>query len=79
MSELEVKDVDEQGRIIIPKQWRDKLGAKKVVMRLKDDSIEITPYRQDDLTRYFDRAVADVAASMDDWHSYRRELRKPKR
>lgn len=76
LRELEVKDVDEQGRIIIPKKWRSKLlKGNKVVMRLKDDSIEITPFRQGDLTRFFDAAVADVKSDLDDWHAVRKELR----
>ena len=80
MSQLEVKDVDEQGRIIIPKEWRRKLlKGKKVVMRLKDSSIEITPYPQEDLTKYFDAALVDVKSNLEDWHALRRELRSVKR
>ena len=80
MSQLEVKEVDEQGRIIIPKEWRRKLlKGNKVVMRLKDASIEITPYRQEDLTRFFDAASGDVKSNLEDWHSLRRELRSAKR
>lgn len=76
MSQLEVKDVDEQGRIIIPKRWRSKLlKGNKVLMRLKDDSIEITPFRQGDLTTFFDSAAADVKSDLDDWHAVRKELR----
>ena len=76
MNQLEIKDVDEQGRIIIPKKWRNKLlKGGKVVMRLKDDSIEITPFRQGDLTRFFDTAVADVKSDLEDWHAVRKELR----
>ena len=77
---MEIKDVDEQGRIIIPKQWRSKLlKGNKVVMRLKDDSIEITPFRQGDLTRFFDAAVADVKSDLEDWHALRKELRSGRR
>ena len=80
MSQLEVKDVDEQGRIIIPKEWRRKLlKGKKVVMRLKDASIEITPYRQEDLTKFFDAALVDVKSNMEDWHALRKELKGVKR
>ena len=80
MSQLEVKDVDEQGRIIIPKEWRRKLlKGTKVVMRLKDTSIEITPYRQEDLTKFFDVAPVDVKSNLEDWHALREELRSAKR
>ena len=77
---MEVKDVDEQGRIIIPKEWRRKLlKGKKVLMRLKDASIEITPYRQEDLTKFFDAALVDVKSNMEDWHALRKELKGVKR
>jgi len=80
LSQLEVKDVDEQGRIIIPKEWRRKLlKGKKVLMRLKDASIEITPYRQEDLTKFFDAALVDVKSNMEDWHALRKELKGVKR
>jgi AbrB family looped-hinge helix DNA binding protein len=80
MSQLEVKEVDDQGRIIIPKAWRSMLlKGKKVVMRLKDDSIEIAPYRQEDLTKFFDVAAVDVRGSLDDWHALRKELRRGRR
>ena len=80
LSQLEVKDVDEQGRIIIPKEWRRKLlKGKKVVMRLKEASIEITPYRQEDLTKFFDAALVDVTSNLEDWHALRKELRSAKR
>jgi len=80
LTQLEIKDIDEQGRIIIPKKWRSKLlKGKRVVMRLKEDSIEITPLRQGDLTRFFDAAVADVKSDLGDWHAVRKELRSGRR
>jgi AbrB family looped-hinge helix DNA binding protein len=79
LSQLEIKEVDDQGRIVIPKSWRSKvLKGKKVVMRLKRDSIEISPLDQDDLTRFFDVGIVDVEGKMEDWHTYRKELRKSK-
>jgi hypothetical protein len=45
-------------------------------MRLKDNSIEITPFRQGDLTRFFDVAVADIKSDLEDWHAVRKELRR---
>jgi bifunctional DNA-binding transcriptional regulator/antitoxin component of YhaV-PrlF toxin-antitoxin module len=76
---LEVKEIDSQGRVVIPKSWRSRvLRGRKVVMRLKRDSIEISSLDQDDLTRFFDAGSVDVEGSMDDWHSYRRELRRRK-
>jgi bifunctional DNA-binding transcriptional regulator/antitoxin component of YhaV-PrlF toxin-antitoxin module len=77
MSEVEIKEIDEQGRIIIPKAWRTKrITGKKVVMRLRDGVIEILPSAMFDLTKFFDKIEADVRSDLADWHALRRELRK---
>jgi len=72
-----LKEVDEQGRIVIPASWRKKhLRGRKVLLRPKGDVIEILPQDRVDLTAYFDAAEADLRADLADWHSVRRELRK---
>ena len=77
MSRAEVKEIDEQGRIIIPKKWRDKiLKGDKVVLKLKDDSIQIVPWEHYDLTNFFDSVEADVKSDLGDWHAIKRELRR---
>ena len=77
LSEVEIKEIDEQGRIVIPKRWRNKhLKGKKVVLKLKQDALEIIPYDTLNLTEYFGTIKADVKSDLADWHSLRRELRK---
>ncbi len=73
---MEIKEIDAQGRIVIPKEWRkEKLKAKKVLMKLRGDgSIEIVPYNSLDLTKYFDSVEIDVKSSLSDWRSLRKEL-----
>ncbi len=74
--EVEVKVVDEQGRIILPKSWREKyLKNKKAIISAKGDTIEIKPFIAVDLTKYFDKIEADVKADLSDWHKVRKELR----
>jgi len=74
--EVEVKGVDEQGRIILPKIWRDKyLKNKKAIIQAKGDTIEIKPFTLIDLTEYFDSVEVDVKSDLSDWHKVRRELR----
>ena len=72
-----VKRVDGQGRIVIPKQWREKyLKGRRIIMRIKEDVIEIMPEKMFDLTRFFDSIEVDVRSDLADWHKVKKELRK---
>jgi bifunctional DNA-binding transcriptional regulator/antitoxin component of YhaV-PrlF toxin-antitoxin module len=75
--ELEIKSIDDQGRIMLPKKWRDRyLQDKKAVVSQKGDIIEIRPFQDIDLTKYFDSMNVDVKADLSDWHKVREELRR---
>ena len=75
--EVEVKTVDNQGRIILPKNWRDRyLKVKKAIISFKGDLIEIRPFTKTDLTEYFDKVDVDLKADLSDWHKVRKELRR---
>ena len=72
-----VKEIDDQGRIVIPAVWRKKwLRRNKVILRRRGEILEILPYKEVDLTAFFDRAEVDTKADLSDWHALRRELRK---
>jgi bifunctional DNA-binding transcriptional regulator/antitoxin component of YhaV-PrlF toxin-antitoxin module len=74
--EVEVKTVDNQGRIILPKNWRDRyLKGKKAIVSFKADVIEIRPFTKTDLTEYFDKVDVDLKADLSEWHKVRKELR----
>jgi len=74
---VEIKDVDSQGRVVIPKEWRDKyLKGGKAVLVLKEDLIEIRPLKRVSLTDYFDRVEVDIKSDLSDWHKVRKELRR---
>jgi bifunctional DNA-binding transcriptional regulator/antitoxin component of YhaV-PrlF toxin-antitoxin module len=75
--EVEVKTVDTQGRIMLPKTWRDRyLKDKKAVVSQKGDLIEIRPFTDIDLTKYFDSIEVDLKADLSDWHKVLEELRR---
>jgi len=75
--EVEVKRVDNQGRIILPKSWRDRyLKGKKAIVVFKGDLVEIRPFTKFDLTKCFDKVEADLKSDFSDWHKVRRELRR---
>jgi len=77
LSQVEIKEIDEQGRIVIPKAWRSKhLKSRKLLMKLREGAIEIIPYGAIDLTEFFDKIEVDVRSDLGDWHALRRELRK---
>jgi bifunctional DNA-binding transcriptional regulator/antitoxin component of YhaV-PrlF toxin-antitoxin module len=75
--EVEVKSVDNQGRIVLPKGWRDRyLQGKKAIVMFKEDKVEIIPFTKLDLTKYFDTVEAELNSDLSDWHKVRKELRR---
>jgi len=73
--EIVIKEVDKQGRIVIPKKWREKyLKKPRVIMKIKGEVIEITPEKELDLTKYFDSISVNVKSDLSDWHRVRKEL-----
>jgi bifunctional DNA-binding transcriptional regulator/antitoxin component of YhaV-PrlF toxin-antitoxin module len=74
--EVEIKSVDDQGRMLLPKNWRDRyLKGKKVIIVYKGDVVEIRPFKKSDLTKYFDKVEVDLKSDLSDWHKVRKELR----
>ena len=72
-----LKEVDSQGRIVLPAAWRKKhLRGGKVLLRPRGDVLEVVPREKVDLTAYFDAAEADIKSDLSDWHSVRKELEK---
>ena len=62
---------------MLPKTWRDRyLKDKKAVVSQKGDIIEIRPFKDIDLTKYFDSIEVDLKADISDWHKVREELRR---
>ena len=77
MHQVEIKEIDAQGRIVIPKAWRRKhLKGRRLAMKLREGTIEIIPYGALDLTEFFDKIEADVRSDLGDWHALGRELRR---
>jgi hypothetical protein len=62
---------------MLPKTWRDRyLKDKKAIVSQKGDLIEIRPFADIDLTKYFDSIEVDLKADLSDWHKVREELRR---
>jgi AbrB family looped-hinge helix DNA binding protein len=74
MSKVEIRPIDSQGRIILPKSWRNRLKTNSVVVIDEDDRLEIRP-ADADLSRFVDAVEVD-AEHFDDYHKLRKGLRK---
>ncbi len=55
MYQIITKEIDEQGRIILPKEWRHTLKSKKVVVIMEDGTLRIFPESKK-LTSFFEKA-----------------------
>jgi bifunctional DNA-binding transcriptional regulator/antitoxin component of YhaV-PrlF toxin-antitoxin module len=74
---VEIKSVDNQGRILLPKGWRSRyLKGKKAIVVSRGDVVEVRPFTKPDLTKYFDRVEVDLKSDLSDWHKVRKELRR---
>lgn len=71
-----VKKMDDQGRIVVPKEWREKHSGKEYVLELNEDEVRIFPLETTDLTEYFDSVDVDLKSDLSDWHAVKEELRE---
>ncbi len=70
-----IKELDKQGRLVLPKNWRDRHAKKgKVILKVEEDTIIIKPYELADLTEFFDKIEVDIKSDISNWKSVRREL-----
>jgi len=74
MSKVEIRPVDTQGRIILPKAWRNRLRTMSVLVIDEDDRLEIRP-ADADLSRFVDAVEVD-GEHFDDYHKLRKGLKK---
>ena len=68
--------MDDQGRIVVPKEWREKHPGKEYVLDMGEDEVRIYPLKEEDLTKFFDSAEVDLKSDLSDWKEVRKELRK---
>ena len=73
MSKVDIRPIDAQGRIILPKSWRERQKTQTVVIVDEDDHLEIRSIDAD-LSRFVDAIPVD-AVDFDDYHDLRGRLR----
>lgn len=70
-----IKQVDNQGRIVLPKKWRDKnLKSSSVKLEITDDKIEVLPYEPEDISDLFGSIKVDMKSDRTDWKEMKKEL-----
>ena len=69
-----IKRLDNQGRIVIPANWRKKYGVKRVKIIVRDDMLIIKPFVSKKLSDLFDTLEMDIKAPLTDWKKLKKEL-----
>jgi bifunctional DNA-binding transcriptional regulator/antitoxin component of YhaV-PrlF toxin-antitoxin module len=71
---VEKKKVDEQGRFVLPSDWRaEELKESKEVFVIKGKGyLKIVPKKKIDLTKFFDSA--DLGMNIEDWDDFERRF-----
>ncbi len=74
----EIKKVDSQGRIVLPRDWREKvLGNENEVIIIKEgDFLKIIPKKKGDLTKFFDTLdlSAEFIEDLADWNEFEKKM-----
>lgn len=68
------KVLDPQGRILLPKEWREKYG-KKVLLFEVGEELRLVPKKRKKLSDLAEIEV-NIKSSLSDWHSVEKELRR---
>jgi len=77
MEQIEMlKHVDAQGRVVLPKKWRDKhlKDPHSVVMLVKDGEIIVKANEPEDISDLIDSVELNIKSDLGDWGDVRKEL-----
>lgn len=81
-SNTEIRKVDSQGRIVLPRKWREKeLKEGNEVLIIEEQGIlKIIPKKKVDLTQFFDSLEYENALieKLDNWTDFENSLSKKK-
>ncbi|MHA1148246.1 MAG: AbrB/MazE/SpoVT family DNA-binding domain-containing protein [Promethearchaeota archaeon] len=78
----EIKKVDSQGRIVLPRNWREEelKGADEVIIMEEEGILKIIPKKKIDLTQFFDTLEYDdnLIDKLENWSEFENNLEKKK-
>ena len=70
-----VKILDRQGRLVLPKEWRERYAKRGLVLvRVEGTRVVVEPFELPDLTQFFDSIEVDLKAELTDWKAVKAEL-----
>jgi bifunctional DNA-binding transcriptional regulator/antitoxin component of YhaV-PrlF toxin-antitoxin module len=61
---VEVKRIDNQGRLVLPKRWRERWGDEVILIEL-EDRIEVLPRRKPNLSQFFDLIEMEIKEDLE--------------
>jgi bifunctional DNA-binding transcriptional regulator/antitoxin component of YhaV-PrlF toxin-antitoxin module len=61
---VEVKRIDNQGRLVLPKRWRERWGNEVILIEL-EDRIEVLPRRKPNLSQFFDLIEMEIKEDLE--------------
>ncbi|MCD6485498.1 MAG: AbrB/MazE/SpoVT family DNA-binding domain-containing protein [Candidatus Odinarchaeota archaeon] len=72
---IEIKTVDKQGRLVLPRKWRKKaLKKTNLVLVIEEtDGLKIIPFEKADLTKFFDRIDLGID-EIEDWTEFEKKF-----
>jgi len=78
----EIKKVDSQGRIVLPRNWREKelKDGDEVIIMEEEGILKIIPKKKIDLTQFFDKLEYDdkIIDKLENWSEFENTFLKKK-
>lgn len=78
----EIKKVDSQGRIVLPRNWREKelKDGDEVIIMEEEGILKIIPKKKIDLTQFFDKLEYDdnLVDKLENWSEFENAFLKKK-
>jgi len=71
MKKVVIRKIDKQGRIVIPKKWRNRFGTNNFILVLSDNKIEIYP-KTSNLLKFIDSV--EIEELPEDWHELKSKI-----
>jgi bifunctional DNA-binding transcriptional regulator/antitoxin component of YhaV-PrlF toxin-antitoxin module len=70
----EIRSIDNQGRLVIPKKWiKEHLKTRTVKVEINEDEIIVKPFEVEDISDLFDTGI-ELENDGSDWDKLEKEI-----